>query len=114
MRSEAFRILTRWANAPVLRVTDSGLGIPADELPRIWERLFRGDRSRTTRGLGLGLGVESGGGFVEEEDGGVADEGAGDGDALSLAHGEGGAALAQRESIGDLFVYGDENPEPTE
>ena len=29
----------------------------ADELPRIWERLFRGDRSRTERGLGLGLSL---------------------------------------------------------
>ena len=30
----------------VLRVRDTGLGIPADELPRIWDRLFRGDTSR--------------------------------------------------------------------
>src|SRR5262245_51661342 len=37
----------------VLRVRDSGIGIPAAELPRIWERLFRGDQSRTERGLGL-------------------------------------------------------------
>lgn len=42
---------------PVLRVSDTGPGIPADELPRVWERLFRGDRSRTTRGLGLGLSL---------------------------------------------------------
>jgi signal transduction histidine kinase len=41
----------------VLRVADTGGGIPADELPRIWERLFRGDRSRTERGLGLGLSL---------------------------------------------------------
>jgi signal transduction histidine kinase len=41
----------------VLRVADTGPGIPADELPRIWERLFRGDRSRTSRGLGLGLSL---------------------------------------------------------
>src|SRR3954454_19888684 len=26
----------------MLRVTDTGVGIPADEVPRIWERLFRG------------------------------------------------------------------------
>ena len=52
-----------------LRVTDSGIGIPNDELPRIWERLFRGDRSRSEKGLGLGLSlvkaiVEAHGGTV--------------------------------------------------
>jgi len=31
----------------VLTVRDTGIGIPADELPRIWDRLFRGDTSRT-------------------------------------------------------------------
>jgi signal transduction histidine kinase len=43
--------------AAVIRVHDTGIGIPANELPRIWDRLFRGDRSRTARGLGLGLSV---------------------------------------------------------
>jgi signal transduction histidine kinase len=38
-------------------VQDEGPGIPADELPRVWERLFRGDRSRSERGLGLGLSL---------------------------------------------------------
>ena len=52
-----------------LVVEDTGAGIPADELSRIWQRLFRGDRSRTERGLGLGLGlvkaiVEAHGGTV--------------------------------------------------
>ena len=41
----------------VIRVRDTGVGIPADEMPRIWDRLFRGDRSRTERGLGLGLSL---------------------------------------------------------
>ena len=45
---------------------------PTAELPRIWERLFRGDQSRTERGLGLGLSlvkaiVEAHGGTVSVE-----------------------------------------------
>ena len=53
----------------VLRVRDTGPGIPHDELPRIWDRLFRGDTSRAERGLGLGLSlvkaiVEAHGGTV--------------------------------------------------
>jgi len=47
----------READAALLRVRDTGPGIPADELPRIFDRLFRGDTSRTERGLGLGLSL---------------------------------------------------------
>jgi len=41
----------------VLEVSDTGQGIPANELPKIWDRLFRGDKSRAQRGLGLGLSL---------------------------------------------------------
>jgi len=49
---------------------DSGIGIPADEQDKIWARLYRGDKSRSQRGLGLGLSlvkavVEAHGGTVQ-------------------------------------------------
>jgi len=41
----------------VLEIKDYGQGIPTSEIPRIWERLYRGDKSRNKRGLGLGLSL---------------------------------------------------------
>jgi signal transduction histidine kinase len=41
----------------VVRVSDTGPGVPASEQPRVWERLYRGDASRSERGLGLGLSL---------------------------------------------------------
>ncbi len=41
----------------VLRVRDTGVGIPADDLPHVWDRLYRGDTARSARGLGLGLSL---------------------------------------------------------
>jgi signal transduction histidine kinase len=50
-------------------VSDTGIGIEPEHLPHVWDRLYRADASRATRGLGLGLSlvkavVEAHGGHV--------------------------------------------------
>jgi signal transduction histidine kinase len=57
------------AEAAVARFRDTGIGIPPEERDKIWRRLYRGDKSRSQRGLGLGLSlvkavVEAHGGSV--------------------------------------------------
>lgn len=41
----------------LVRFADNGTGIPPEEHGKIWERLYRGDKSRSQRGLGLGLSL---------------------------------------------------------
>lgn len=58
------------AGGPVLVVSDDGKGVDAIDLPRLFERFYRGDQARTSRGTGLGLAivkhvVTSAGGEVE-------------------------------------------------
>ncbi len=55
-----------------LLVSDTGPGVPTEDQTRIWTRLYRGDKSRTARGVGLGLSlvkaiVEAHGGSVSVE-----------------------------------------------
>ena len=57
-------------NTAVVSFRDNGPGIAAADLPRIWDRLYRGDKSRAEHGLGLGLSlvkaiVEAHGGRAE-------------------------------------------------
>jgi two-component system sensor histidine kinase BaeS len=41
----------------VLEVTDTGIGIPADELPRVFDRFWRGQGAAHTSGSGIGLTI---------------------------------------------------------
>src|ERR1700722_10573165 len=43
--------------AAVLTVTDTGVGIPADELPHVFERFWRGQAAAGTSGSGIGLAI---------------------------------------------------------
>ncbi len=52
-----------------IKIQDEGDGISAEELPRIWERLYRGDQSRSQKGLGLGLNLVKA--IIEAHDGNV-------------------------------------------
>ena len=66
----------------VFTVQDTGPGVPPEERDRIWQRLYRGDHSRSQRGLGLGLSMVK---------------------ALTEAHG-GTVAVADRPGGGAVFT----------
>jgi signal transduction histidine kinase len=60
---------TRGDNAHV-EVSDTGVGIPADEMGRLFERFYRASTATTVKGTGLGLAITKA--IVEAHDGTVA------------------------------------------
>jgi signal transduction histidine kinase len=88
-------------DAVQVRIKDDGIGIPVAEQPRIWDRLYRGDKSRGQRGLGLGLSlvkavVEAHGGNVTV----LSDEAAGSEFTVSLPVNAGVAGVEEYRSSG--------------
>jgi len=50
-----------------IKVSDTGQGIPADDLPHLFERFYRVDKARSQGGYGLGLAISKG--IIESLDG---------------------------------------------
>jgi signal transduction histidine kinase len=71
------RVTTRTEGAgAVLVVKDSGVGIPAEDLPHIFERFYRADPSRT-RGAGhSGLGLAISKAIIDAHNGTISVESA--------------------------------------
>ena len=64
--------VTKAERAVVFEVADRGLGIPADDLPRVFTPFFRGERSRSRGTGGVGLGLTLAKRIVEAHKGSIA------------------------------------------
>jgi two-component system phosphate regulon sensor histidine kinase PhoR len=52
------KIITRALEKSVaVDIADTGIGIPAEDVPRVFERFYKGDKGRTGEGTGMGLAI---------------------------------------------------------
>ena len=55
----------------IIEIRDTGIGIPKKELPKIWDRFYRVDKSRTRKTGGTGLGLYVAKQIIESHDGDI-------------------------------------------
>ena len=68
-----------------LSVTDSGMGIAAEDLPRVFERFYRTDKSRSRAAGGSGIGLTISRALVEAMGGRLRAESAGPGQGATFS-----------------------------
>ena len=49
--------VTRVGDNAEIKVSDDGIGIAQEDIPKIWDRFYRADPSRSSDGFGLGLAL---------------------------------------------------------
>ncbi|MBV9790430.1 MAG: HAMP domain-containing histidine kinase [Chloroflexi bacterium] len=59
-------------DSAVVQIADTGIGIPAEDVPHVWDRFYRIDQARTRAGGGFGLGLAIVKSIVESHGGQVA------------------------------------------
>ncbi|MFZ1551330.1 MAG: ATP-binding protein [Anaerolineae bacterium] len=63
--------LAHRADQVQMQISDTGSGIAADDLPHVFDRFYRGDKSRSRRGGGAGLGLAIARQLIRGHDGAI-------------------------------------------
>jgi two-component system OmpR family sensor kinase len=74
------------ANIVVITVSDSGPGVSPDDVPRLFQRFYRGKASRASDVPGVGLGLAISRALIERQGGRISVETAGEKGATFIVH----------------------------